>query len=219
MKPIRLLPIGAALLALIAFLLLLSPGERNTPPPSSPSSAAQVESSRPDPPRERGASDTATPDAESTATATLRPDPESESPPGPESRLVRGPHRDLVFSPEELSTRPPATGALFGEAFFRVRPEEVSGPLTVNEHTLSAIEAEYAEVEAAAPTPEVDPALLTVQPDRLEMVSVDRPISFQAFLDRYPSAAEPQVVALINGVEVGGTLPEDRLLKRVRGGG
>ncbi|HSR42445.1 MAG TPA: hypothetical protein VLL48_09740, partial [Longimicrobiales bacterium] len=63
--------------------------------------------------------------------------------------------------------------------------------------------------------PETDADVLAVQPDRLSLVELDRALSFDAFLDRYPSAVRPEVVALINQVEAGATLPSGLLAKRV----
>lgn len=62
-----------------------------------------------------------------------------------------------------------------------------------------------------------DPDVLGVQPARLSMVQLSGAEPLSAFLQRYPSSIEDQRVALINQVEVGGTLPQG-LVKRVVGG-
>ena len=62
---------------------------------------------------------------------------------------------------------------------------------------------------------ETDPRVLGARPDRLDIVRGDRALSFQAFLQRYPSDAEPEVLALINGLEGGASLPAGSLVKRV----
>ncbi len=64
---------------------------------------------------------------------------------------------------------------------------------------------------------ERDPAVLAVQPARLQLVRLDRPTSIEEFSRRYPSTAKPETLALINRVEPGGTLPAG-LAKRVVGG-
>ncbi len=64
---------------------------------------------------------------------------------------------------------------------------------------------------------ERDPAVLAVQPARLQLVRLDRATSIEEFARRYPSTAKPETLALINRVEPGGTLPAG-LAKRVVGG-
>ncbi|MBW3535073.1 MAG: M48 family metalloprotease [Gemmatimonadetes bacterium] len=67
--------------------------------------------------------------------------------------------------------------------------------------------------------PLTDPQALAVQPKRLDVVTLSQPMAFSTFLQRYPSAVEPEVVALINQMEVGGTFPGGTLAKRVTDGG
>lgn len=65
---------------------------------------------------------------------------------------------------------------------------------------------------------ETDPQVLAAQPDRLRIVQLDRSHSLQSFLQHYPSTAPPEIVALINGLEDGATLPAGTFAKRVVGG-
>lgn len=64
---------------------------------------------------------------------------------------------------------------------------------------------------------ETDRAVLAAQPARLDVVTLDASLSFDAFRSRYPSTVEPVIVALINQID--GAQPLDRgLWKRVVGG-
>jgi predicted Zn-dependent protease len=63
-----------------------------------------------------------------------------------------------------------------------------------------------------------DRRYLEVQPARLEIVRLPSAMSFEEFLRRYPSSAEPAAIATLNGVEPGQSLAAGRLLKRVVGG-
>lgn len=63
-----------------------------------------------------------------------------------------------------------------------------------------------------------DPAALAVQPAHLELVTLEQPLTVEQFQARYPSTVPLKEVALINGVDVGGTLPTNRPVKRVVGG-
>ncbi|HZD06348.1 MAG TPA: M48 family metalloprotease, partial [Longimicrobiales bacterium] len=67
--------------------------------------------------------------------------------------------------------------------------------------------------------PETDPAILSVTPDRLSLVELDRSLPFDTFVDRYPSTVRPEIVALINQVGDNATLAAGTLAKRVRNGG
>jgi predicted Zn-dependent protease len=62
-----------------------------------------------------------------------------------------------------------------------------------------------------------DPSALNVQPKRIEIVRLERPMALAEFARRYPSTVDLSVLALINGVEEDGTLPAG-LAKRVVGG-
>ena len=52
----------------------------------------------------------------------------------------------------------------------------------------------------------------------MRLVQLDRSYTLQSFLDHYPSAEKPELVALINGVESGGALPAGTLAKRIVSG-
>lgn len=65
---------------------------------------------------------------------------------------------------------------------------------------------------------ESDPSVLNVQPARVELVKLDRAMSVADFNQRYPSSIPIAQLALINGVEEGGTLEAGRTVKRVVGG-
>jgi len=63
-----------------------------------------------------------------------------------------------------------------------------------------------------------DRRYLDVQPSRIEIVRLDRDMSFAEFRKRYPSNAEETQLAIINGVETDQMLERARLMKRVVGG-
>lgn len=63
-----------------------------------------------------------------------------------------------------------------------------------------------------------DRAVLDVQPARVRIVTIDRPMTFADFSTRYPSSVAPELVAIINGVETGGTLPAGTVMKQIVGG-
>jgi len=63
-----------------------------------------------------------------------------------------------------------------------------------------------------------DPAALSVQPKRIEIVRLDRAMTFEQFVERYPSTADVKELTLINDVQEGETLPAGRHMKRVVGG-
>jgi predicted Zn-dependent protease len=68
--------------------------------------------------------------------------------------------------------------------------------------------------------PLTDPRLLAVQPNRIDVVRLAQPMTLAEFMRRYPSAAPPAEVALINQVDgPGAALPTGSLLKRVVPGG
>ncbi len=62
-----------------------------------------------------------------------------------------------------------------------------------------------------------DPAALAVQPMRLEIVRLDRAMTIDEFMRRYPGPASAATIALLNNVPAGGTLPSGSLVKRVVG--
>jgi len=51
-----------------------------------------------------------------------------------------------------------------------------------------------------------DPSALNAQPAKVKIVHLDRAMALQEFNSAYPSSVKPEIVALINGVEKGGTL-------------
>lgn len=64
---------------------------------------------------------------------------------------------------------------------------------------------------------ETDRGVLAAQPARVDIVSLDTSLGFDAFRSRYPSTVDPVIVALINQVD-GATVLERGLWKRVVGG-
>ena len=66
--------------------------------------------------------------------------------------------------------------------------------------------------------PERDPAVLDVQPARIELVRLPRAMTVTEYYRRYPSMIPIEQVALINGVRVGDTMARGLLVKRVTGG-
>lgn len=67
--------------------------------------------------------------------------------------------------------------------------------------------------------PETDPALLSVEPSRLQLVTLQSRLAFDAFIERYPSTVRPEIVAIINQVQPDGAFPAGVLAKRVVGDG
>ena len=63
-----------------------------------------------------------------------------------------------------------------------------------------------------------DPAALSVQPARIEVVRLDRGMTLEQFAGRYPSSVPIAMLELINGVESGATIPAGESVKRVVGG-
>jgi predicted Zn-dependent protease len=65
---------------------------------------------------------------------------------------------------------------------------------------------------------ETDPAVLSLQPNRLSLVEVSRPATFDALMREFPSVVPPQTVAIINNLETASTVPAGSEFKRVVGG-
>jgi predicted Zn-dependent protease len=65
---------------------------------------------------------------------------------------------------------------------------------------------------------ETDRAVLSLQPDRLEIVSLGQDASLEAFVTRYPSVVASPIVALINQIADTGTFARGSLAKQVVGG-
>ena len=63
-----------------------------------------------------------------------------------------------------------------------------------------------------------DPEALGVQPARIELVTLDQPMTLEQFQARHPSTIPLAELALINGVQPGETFPKGRIVKRVTGG-
>lgn len=63
-----------------------------------------------------------------------------------------------------------------------------------------------------------DPKALAVQPAKLELVTLDRPLTFADFMSAHPSTVSAQDVAILNGVDENATLEKGRVMKRVVGG-
>ncbi len=60
-----------------------------------------------------------------------------------------------------------------------------------------------------------DPKALSVKPQRIKVVRLDRDMTIEEFAKRYPSDVPLETVALINHVAPGGTLAKGRYAKRV----
>jgi predicted Zn-dependent protease len=67
--------------------------------------------------------------------------------------------------------------------------------------------------------PMTDPALTSVEPKRVEIVTVDRTMSADEFLKSFPSTVEAEEVLRINGLQPGEMIQAGTLLKRVTGSG
>ena len=64
-----------------------------------------------------------------------------------------------------------------------------------------------------------DPAILNAQPARVDVVTLPSAMTFAQFMQRYPSTAPAEEIAIINGVENTSTqLAAGRVMKRVVGG-
>ena len=63
-----------------------------------------------------------------------------------------------------------------------------------------------------------DRRYLDVQPRRIEIVPMREPMTIAAFAARHPTPVSADVLALINGVPAGGTLPAGEPAKTVVGG-
>lgn len=77
-----------------------------------------------------------------------------------------------------------------------------------------------AEVEASIRSfrPLNDPALINVQPARVEIVTLPSAMNGTQFLQRFPSTIPEAQVLIINGIQAASTLPRGALMKRVVGG-
>ncbi len=66
--------------------------------------------------------------------------------------------------------------------------------------------------------PESDPDVLGVEPARIEIVQLPSRMTLQQFIDRYPSTASDEQIAMINRRRSGESIAAGTLLKRVSGG-
>ena len=62
-----------------------------------------------------------------------------------------------------------------------------------------------------------DPRILNVQPQRIEIVELPSAMTLEQFAAKFPSSVSLEILALINEVKPGETLPAGRLMKRVVG--
>ncbi|MEX2531529.1 MAG: M48 family metalloprotease [Gemmatimonadota bacterium] len=67
--------------------------------------------------------------------------------------------------------------------------------------------------------PVSDPAVLGVEPRRIELVRIDRAMTIEEFQRRYPSTEPEQTVGVINGYRPGETIPAGTLMKQIVGEG
>ena len=63
-----------------------------------------------------------------------------------------------------------------------------------------------------------DPKALSVQPAKVQLVTVDHPMTVAEFASHFPSTVPPDEVALINGKQTSDSIPAGTQLKRVTGG-
>jgi predicted Zn-dependent protease len=63
-----------------------------------------------------------------------------------------------------------------------------------------------------------DPAILNVQPAKVELVRVPRTMTVAEFNRQFPSTVPVEEIAIINGVDAGGSLQGGMMAKRVVGG-
>jgi predicted Zn-dependent protease len=129
----------------------------------------------------------------------------------PRSRTVNG--FDAVSAPFEAETQ---QGMLAGEALFLSYGGNTYRMLGVAAASNWPSLAPDAGALMLSFQRETDSRVLGVQPDRLSLVDLNQSLSLAVFVERYPSAVPSEVVALINHVAPGGTLPAG-LAKRVQG--
>jgi predicted Zn-dependent protease len=70
---------------------------------------------------------------------------------------------------------------------------------------------------AASFGPLTDQSALSVQPMRLQVVTLDRAMNLEQFNQRYPSPITVETLAIMNQIDPGATLPSGTLVKRVVG--
>jgi predicted Zn-dependent protease len=86
--------------------------------------------------------------------------------------------------------------------------------------TPQAIASRGPEIDATIRSfrPLTDPAALNVQPARVEIVTLPRAMTGQAFVQQYPSSVPAEQVYVINAMQAATQLPQGALVKRVVGG-
>jgi predicted Zn-dependent protease len=83
--------------------------------------------------------------------------------------------------------------------------------------SLSAYDAAFRKT-AASFGPLTDPAALAVQPAKVELVKVPRQMSVAEFHGQFPSTVPVEQVAIMNGLDPGGTFQAGQTAKRIVGG-
>lgn len=86
----------------------------------------------------------------------------------------------------------------------------LAGQRAAYEGTLKAFMSSFRELS--------DPGALGVQPAKLEVVTVPADMTVEQFNAQFPSSVPVETVALINGLQTGGTLRAGQKAKRVVGG-
>lgn len=130
----------------------------------------------------------------------------------PEARTVNG--FDAVAAPFEATTD---QGTLRGEALFLRYDGNTYRLLGVASSTAWSSLASAARSTMNSFRRETDSSVLSVRPDRVDLVDLRSSLSVGSFMDRYPSAVRPEIIALINQVPVDGSFSPG-LTKRVVGG-
>jgi predicted Zn-dependent protease len=138
------------------------------------------------------------------------------------------------FSQPGVQALPVATGGLPPQSrFFEARTEQgvvqgvtsflthggttyqligytAAGQLAAHEPAFRATLGSFRELS--------DPAVLGVQPARLDLVTLPEAMTLEQFHGRYPSTIPLEELATLNGVSPGDTLPAGQTVKRVVGG-
>ena len=63
-----------------------------------------------------------------------------------------------------------------------------------------------------------DPALINVQPAKVQLVTLAEPMTGLVFTQRFPSSIPAEQVYIINGIEATTSMPRGAIMKRVVGG-
>lgn len=129
-----------------------------------------------------------------------------------QSRTING--LDAVSAPFEAQTQ---QGTLAGEALFLRYDGNTYRLLGVSSASGWSALAPGARGLMESFRQETDSRVLGVRPDRLTLVDLQQSLSLDRYVQTYPTPISPEVVALINQVQPGGSLPAG-LAKRVVGG-